>query len=540
MASPPASTRCARRRRRGRRCTWSAPTKPTPTVSGEVELVDAETGEHARGRASAWRRWRRIASASPPGWLTREAECHASRHALRARADRSTAGRGRARRPAPRGRPPMTSPARAARARGSARAAADLSRALAVRQPPTPARARPSSCGPTCRSRRRAARAGAGRRSRCCCCCSCWPPRWRRVALARPATPTDPPRHVALVLDASASMQATDVAPTRFDAARARRADATPGVLRPDRPRQRDPRRSRGDAAGQRHARQRASAPSAATPGLAPLRDSRSAGPRLQRSRADARAPGRDRPAHRRRVAAARDRRPARRAGRGRGRRRRLGQPGRHRARRAHGSERARPDGLRRARQRGRPPGARRRCGSLADGAPLDERQVDIAARGRARLSIPLPVDAHHISVRLLGQDALSLDDAIERSRPAARRATCDLVGRISDGLRRALESIPSLHVRPHRRRQIAAARSDRAAGVSAAQLPASGPAAAGRPARQQRAPARRGPGQRRAGSPAAPAAAGPRPGRAAGTRRRRSAACPAGRTSSSARCRAR
>src|SRR5207237_891253 len=42
------------------------------------------------------------------------------------------------------------------------------------------------------------------------------------VALARPATPTDPPRHLALILDASASMQATDVAPSRFEAARTR------------------------------------------------------------------------------------------------------------------------------------------------------------------------------------------------------------------------------------------------------------------------------------------------------------------------------
>src|SRR5262249_43956245 len=41
-------------------------------------------------------------------------------------------------------------------------------------------------------------------------------------ALSRPVTPADPPRHLAMILDASASMQATDVAPTRFEAARAR------------------------------------------------------------------------------------------------------------------------------------------------------------------------------------------------------------------------------------------------------------------------------------------------------------------------------
>jgi hypothetical protein len=42
------------------------------------------------------------------------------------------------------------------------------------------------------------------------------------LALARPATPVQPPpKHIAVVLDASGSMQATDVAPSRFEAARA-------------------------------------------------------------------------------------------------------------------------------------------------------------------------------------------------------------------------------------------------------------------------------------------------------------------------------
>src|SRR5438067_2358176 len=40
------------------------------------------------------------------------------------------------------------------------------------------------------------------------------------LALARPGLPAQPPRHVALILDASASMQATDIAPSRFEAAR--------------------------------------------------------------------------------------------------------------------------------------------------------------------------------------------------------------------------------------------------------------------------------------------------------------------------------
>jgi len=40
------------------------------------------------------------------------------------------------------------------------------------------------------------------------------------LALARPALPTPPPKHVALILDASGSMQSTDVSPSRFDGAR--------------------------------------------------------------------------------------------------------------------------------------------------------------------------------------------------------------------------------------------------------------------------------------------------------------------------------
>jgi hypothetical protein len=83
-----------------------------------------------------------------------------------------------------------------------------------------------------------------------------------------------------------------------------------------------------------------------------------------------------------------------------------------------------------------------------ADGAPLDERQVDISARARLRLSIPLPADAHHITVRLLGHDALALDDVAETIAPGGPPRDVVVLGRVTDSLRRALESIPSLHVR--------------------------------------------------------------------------------------------
>jgi hypothetical protein len=83
-----------------------------------------------------------------------------------------------------------------------------------------------------------------------------------------------------------------------------------------------------------------------------------------------------------------------------------------------------------------------------ADNAPLDQRQVDIAARSRVQLSIPLPSDAHHITVKLLGHDALALDDQLETLAPGGPAHEVDLLGRVSDGLRRAVESVPSLHIR--------------------------------------------------------------------------------------------
>ena len=45
------------------------------------------------------------------------------------------------------------------------------------------------------------------------------------LGVARLATSGQPPRHVAFVLDASASMQATDVSPTRFESAKNTIAD---------------------------------------------------------------------------------------------------------------------------------------------------------------------------------------------------------------------------------------------------------------------------------------------------------------------------
>jgi hypothetical protein len=84
----------------------------------------------------------------------------------------------------------------------------------------------------------------------------------------------------------------------------------------------------------------------------------------------------------------------------------------------------------------------------ITDGAPLDERQIDIAARTRVGLSIPLPMDAHHITARLSGKDALALDDIIDTIAPGGPTRAVDLLGRQSDSLARAIEAIPSLRVR--------------------------------------------------------------------------------------------
>jgi hypothetical protein len=92
----------------------------------------------------------------------------------------------------------------------------------------------------------------------------------------------------------------------------------------------------------------------------------------------------------------------------------------------------------------------------LADGAVLDERQVDVAARGRTRVAIPLPVEAQRISVRLLGQDSLAADDTAETATPGGLPRDVVLItraptpgGTAETPLRRALEALPFVRVKP-------------------------------------------------------------------------------------------
>jgi hypothetical protein len=83
-----------------------------------------------------------------------------------------------------------------------------------------------------------------------------------------------------------------------------------------------------------------------------------------------------------------------------------------------------------------------------ADGAPMDERRLDVAPRTRARFSVALPTDAHHVRVELASRDALNLDDALEAAAPGGPVREIDVLGPASDGLRRALESVPRTRIR--------------------------------------------------------------------------------------------
>lgn len=269
-------------------------------------------------------------------------------------------------------------------------------------------------------------------------------------ALARPATPSEPPRHLALVLDASASMQATDVAPTRFDAARASGMDRL-ATLRPT------------DMvsvvrAGRDATLLASGAPEAVRGALAAARAG-AGGAAIRESLALASSQVATTPERRGQIVLLTDAAwpapdaidpigplaaPVEVVAVGGGSENqaittlnvRLDPNGR--------GQTAFVELANQAEHAVRIP-----MRLIADGAPLDERQVDVAARTRMRLSIPLPVDARHITVRLLGHDAFGLDDTLDTTAPGGPPRDVLVLGRASDSLQRALESIPSLHVRP-------------------------------------------------------------------------------------------
>jgi Ca-activated chloride channel homolog len=266
------------------------------------------------------------------------------------------------------------------------------------------------------------------------------------AALARLGVPSQPPRHVALILDASASMQATDVAPTRFEAARQAADQRLNGLLPTDlvsliRAGKQAELLAQGPPAGVRGALQSA-APGQTTPairGALALASSRVAETPSRIGQivllTDGAWPA---PASVGPLAAPVEVVPT-------------GGGSNNQAVtalviRMDPTGRGQNAFVEIANDSDRP--ARVPMQLIADGSPLDQRQVDIPSRNRTQLSIPLPADAHRISVRLLGRDALKLDDQLDALAPGGPPRTVDVVGRASDGLRRAIESIPSLRVR--------------------------------------------------------------------------------------------
>ena len=273
------------------------------------------------------------------------------------------------------------------------------------------------------------------------------------LALARPAAVGDPPKHLALVLDASGSMQATDVAPSRFAAARAQALDRlgqlsasdrvslvlagpTPGLAASGTPDQvrstlSNSQPSNGVAAV-REALALASSQVASTPDrqgeIVLLTDG--AWPTLDPV-GTLEAPLQIVP---------------------------LGGGAENQAI-ASLVVRLDPAGYGQAAlvevANYADHGVRAPLRLLADGAVLEERQVELPARGRARVAIPLPIDAQRISVRLLGQDALAADDVAETSTPGGQPHDVVLISRPGSGggssatpIRRALEALPFVRLK--------------------------------------------------------------------------------------------
>jgi len=266
------------------------------------------------------------------------------------------------------------------------------------------------------------------------------------AALARPGVPAQPPRHVALVLDGSASMQANDIGPSRFEAARQAAAQRLSTLQPTDlvslvRAGKQAELLAEGPPASVRAALQKAS-PGPTAPAI---RDALAlASTRIV-----------DTPSRVGQIVLLTDGAWAAPDGVGP-----LAAPvevvptggGSNNQAVTALAVRMDPTGrgqtafVELANDSDRP--ARVPIQLTADGSPLDERQVDIAPRDRTQLTIPLPADAHRLSVHLLGRDALSLDDQLDALAPGGPPRDVDLIGRVSDGLRRAIESVPSLRIR--------------------------------------------------------------------------------------------
>jgi hypothetical protein len=82
-----------------------------------------------------------------------------------------------------------------------------------------------------------------------------------------------------------------------------------------------------------------------------------------------------------------------------------------------------------------------------ADGVPVDTRQVELPARGRSELPFEVPPGAKTVSVVLGGQDQLALDNRAEVTVPENRRLSTLLVSRSPGPWQQALGVLPGLDV---------------------------------------------------------------------------------------------
>jgi hypothetical protein len=83
----------------------------------------------------------------------------------------------------------------------------------------------------------------------------------------------------------------------------------------------------------------------------------------------------------------------------------------------------------------------------LADDLPLATRSIDIPAQGRVPTTIAVPLEAARITARLTTRDALPLDDIAEVSLPSIRPRAVLLVSNGPSALERAVRSIPGARV---------------------------------------------------------------------------------------------
>ncbi len=83
----------------------------------------------------------------------------------------------------------------------------------------------------------------------------------------------------------------------------------------------------------------------------------------------------------------------------------------------------------------------------LADSVAVDTREVDVAPRARAELTFSAPEGTRRLAVSLGGRDALAADDLVEVSVDAGQARSALLVSRLPGVMERALRAIPDLRV---------------------------------------------------------------------------------------------